>query len=32
VAFDERELWGGHTSPQQSRVSVDIWESYLEPA
>jgi nitrile hydratase subunit beta len=32
VAFDERELWGGNTSPQQSRVSVDVWESYLEPA
>ena len=32
VVFDERELWGGNTSPQQSRVSVDAWESYLEPA
>ena len=32
VTFDERELWGGNTSPQQSRVSVDVWESYLEPA
>ena len=32
VAFDERELWGGNTSPQPSRVSVDAWESYLEPA
>jgi nitrile hydratase subunit beta len=32
VAFDERELWGPDTLPQQSRVSADIWESYLEPA
>jgi nitrile hydratase subunit beta len=32
VTFDERELWGGNTSPQQSCVSVDVWESYLEPA
>jgi hypothetical protein len=32
VAFDERELWGGNTSAQQSQVSVDVWESYLEPA
>jgi nitrile hydratase subunit beta len=32
VAFEEGELWGGNISPQQSRVSVDIWESYLEPA
>jgi len=32
VAFDERELWGEITTPQQSRVSVDVWESYLEPA
>jgi nitrile hydratase subunit beta len=32
VAFDERELWGENASPQQSRVSVDAWESYLEPA
>lgn len=32
VAFDERELWGEDTLPQQSRVSVDVWESYLEPA
>jgi len=31
VAFDERELWGGNTPAQQSRVSVEIWESYLEP-
>jgi nitrile hydratase subunit beta len=32
VAFDERELWGETTTPQQSRVSVDAWESYLKPA
>jgi nitrile hydratase len=32
VAFDEQELWGGNRSAQQSRVSVDVWESYLEPA
>jgi nitrile hydratase len=32
VAFDERELWGETTTPQHSRVSVDVWESYLEPA
>jgi nitrile hydratase subunit beta len=31
VAFDERELWGGFATPQRSEVSVDIWESYLEP-
>ena len=32
VVFDEGELWGGDTTPQQSRISVDVWESYLEPA
>jgi len=32
VAFDERELWDENVSPQHSRVSVDAWESYLEPA
>jgi nitrile hydratase subunit beta len=32
VAFDEQELWGKHTPRQQSAVSVDAWEPYLEPA
>lgn len=32
VTFDERELWGPRTPQQQSLVSVDAWESYLEPA
>jgi nitrile hydratase subunit beta len=32
VTFEERELWGDSTSPQQSRISVDAWESYLESA
>jgi nitrile hydratase len=32
VAFDERELWGASTAPQQACVSVDAWEPYLEPA
>jgi hypothetical protein len=32
VAVDERELWGENTTPEQSRVSVDAWEFYLEPA
>ena len=32
VAFDERELWGGHAPRQQSTVSIDAWEPYLEPA
>ena len=31
VAFDEQELWGGNTPRQQSTVSVDAWEPYLEP-
>ncbi|HEY4969501.1 MAG TPA: nitrile hydratase subunit beta [Steroidobacteraceae bacterium] len=32
VMFDERELWGASTAPQDSCVSVDAWEPYLEPA
>jgi nitrile hydratase beta subunit len=32
VAFDEKELWGASTARQESTVSVDAWESYLEPA
>jgi nitrile hydratase len=32
VVFDERELWGATPSPQHSAVSVDAWESYLDPA
>ena len=32
VAFDEKELWGANTPRQQSTVSVDAWEPYLEPA
>jgi nitrile hydratase subunit beta len=32
VAFDATELWGGQPSRQGSTVSVDAWESYLEPA
>ena len=32
VAFDEQELWDAYTRRQQSTVSVDAWEPYLEPA
>ncbi len=32
VVFDEAELWGANTPRQQSSVSVDAWEPYLEPA
>jgi nitrile hydratase beta subunit len=32
VAFDEKELWGANTPRQQSTVSVDAWEPYLDPA
>ena len=32
VVFDEAELWGEQTAPQNLSVSVDAWESYLEPA
>ena len=31
VAFDGHELWGADASPGL-RVSVDAWDSYLEPA
>jgi nitrile hydratase subunit beta len=29
--FDARELWGDAADPTLS-VSIDAWESYLEPA
>jgi nitrile hydratase beta subunit len=32
VVFDEQELWGADVPCQQSTVSVDAWEPYLEPA
>ena len=32
VAFDEKELWGEQTLKQQSTISVDAFEPYLEPA
>jgi nitrile hydratase len=32
VVFDEAELWGANAPRQQSTVSVDAWEPYLEPA
>ncbi|HET9068751.1 MAG TPA: nitrile hydratase subunit beta [Amaricoccus sp.] len=31
VVFDAAELWGRDADPRQ-RVSIDAWESYLEPA
>jgi nitrile hydratase len=31
VRFDARELWGADAEPNQT-VSIDLWESYLEPA
>ena len=31
VAFDGRELWGDGADPALT-VSIDAWESYLEPA
>jgi nitrile hydratase len=31
VRFDARELWGDSAEPNQT-VSIDLWESYLEPA
>jgi nitrile hydratase beta subunit len=31
VRFDARELWGESAEPNQV-VSIDLWESYLEPA
>ena len=30
VRFDARELWGESAEPRQT-VSLDLWESYLEP-
>ncbi len=32
VAFEEQELWGEAARAQRSRISVDAWEPYLEPA
>jgi nitrile hydratase beta subunit len=32
VAFDEKELWGEQTFKQQSAISVDAFEPYLDPA
>ncbi|CAN7189880.1 nitrile hydratase subunit beta [Variovorax paradoxus] len=32
VVFDEAELWGDGATRQNLAVSVDAWESYLEPA
>jgi nitrile hydratase len=31
VIFDARELWGESADPNQT-LSIDLWESYLEPA
>jgi nitrile hydratase subunit beta len=31
VCFDARELWGDSAEPRQT-VSLDLWESYLEPS
>lgn len=31
VRFDGRELWGASAEPHQT-LSIDLWESYLEPA
>jgi nitrile hydratase beta subunit len=31
VTFDARELWGGGADPGLT-ISIDAWESYLEPA
>jgi nitrile hydratase len=31
VRFDGRELWGDSAEPRQT-VSLDLWQSYLEPA
>jgi hypothetical protein len=30
-SFDGAELWGGDADPTLT-VSIDAWESYLEPA
>jgi len=32
VVFEEAELWGAAAPRQNLSVSVDAWESYLEPA
>jgi nitrile hydratase subunit beta len=32
VVFDEKELWSATPLRQRSAVSVDAWESYLDPA
>jgi nitrile hydratase len=32
VAFDSQELWGEDGRAQRSRISVDAFEPYLEPA
>lgn len=32
VVFDEKELWGEQILKQQSAISVDAFEPYLEPA
>ena len=32
VVFDESELWGSQAPLRQQQLSVDAWESYLEPA
>jgi nitrile hydratase beta subunit len=32
VVFDAQELWGANAPAERSAVSVDAWESYLEPA
>ena len=31
VVFEGRELWGSQDSVRQQQLSVDAWESYLEP-
>ena len=31
VVFDATEIWGREADPSQ-RLSIDAWESYLEPA
>ncbi len=31
VVFDGRDIWGRDSDPSLS-VSIDAWESYLEPA
>jgi nitrile hydratase subunit beta len=32
VTFDGRDLWGSDAEPNNSKISVDAWEPYLEPA